>query len=242
MGPLCQMLHAAASSHMLLTEGGTVEAEPWRCLLRLTLGTSAPVDHARPTANRAMDTAAAEKTPAPEMSNMSRLLREEALELRDGAEGAYLVVGDEEAGAQLNLQQLRGFPLHLLSERCLQIHAATCAVEGRSLHLLSSCCLQTPSCATQACWCPRRLSLSDTFTGQARPWSSDLLATKPKLTAVTGCSGVAAEHTLRSQATTLCPSSWEACVAITAAVTGTALMKSGAGSKSASPGGSTWGS
>ena len=52
-----------------------MEAEPHGCLQWLTLGTSAPVDHARPTVNRAMDTAAAEKMPAPEMSNMSRLLR-----------------------------------------------------------------------------------------------------------------------------------------------------------------------
>ena len=52
-----------------------MELCPHRCLRRLTRGTSAPVDHARPTANRAMDTAAAEKMPAPEMSNMSLLLR-----------------------------------------------------------------------------------------------------------------------------------------------------------------------
>ena len=51
------------------------------------------------------------------------VVAEEALELRDGPEGAYLVVGDEEAGAQFDLQQLRGSRLgvsHLLSGCCLQ--------------------------------------------------------------------------------------------------------------------------
>ena len=33
---------------------------------------------------------------------------------------------------------------------------------------------------------------------------------QPELAAAASCTGVAAEPTLRSQATTLCPSSWEA--------------------------------